>query len=986
MANVLHWTIEFIQNNPFGGYVTGDVLQIYYDADLDPTPVQSSTAGISVYKNGVHITSGNDVNVIGNGVLGFNDFITTNHNPLICNTTTKVKVYRIMSFPYGAKNIFPGDPSCAISDACDLIVVGIPTVTPASNETSMDGSLTVVAQSSRAIQYKLNSPFVYGDGTGQSTGVFAGLAHGNYRIYIRDSANCSTDVIVTVPTIPAITDDNIYYICEYDDYIGGRSKILILQRGYTEDPIEVCGSDDPFNLLLRGEGDNDKFTRVFSTQGNLNLTSTIDFQFGSIYTNEPGKFRMDYYKDYNDGNGYVLVWRGNVLPKQYQENYKAPPYYVQIVASDGLPSLQELQLIHDDGTLFYGSIKKIELIAYCLKKTGIELPIRCAINLYADDMLKTDSDDPLDQGYVDFDTYYIEYRSPTLMDVLKHTLAPYGARLIQFNGYWNIVRVEELRGEYDYREFDKDGIYVTNNSYNPVIDVSPPSSVHDLNWSDCDQNLELRQGYGKIRIVYKLGLVSNILRNGDFRLKPVFDEVTQKYDLVVDTFGFQLINGGENLNQGYEDLREGNVSYLMEGNQLSTTDNGESYLISVPYSFRMGSTNTLKIIIRYKIPTPLDILFFPLNLPYQKVRVVVKFGNLYLQSAGNWTSNYNEITFYINEFDKYIDAEILANQPAVSYATNENEFTIRVFHSYLGHAEFDSTTDLKTKVTVNLAEGSRTEAVVSSNNYYYTLQNNTDAENIPLIVRPNDYNAGTNPYQWIWDGIQRPAAGSFVGSKSSHWIDKIQVQFLDNGALPIDTIIHENKAESNNPDIFETELIHGSYTELVKTTIIFQNPNPLNIGPAGNIPISPFLPPLSSGVPIEVIQSVLAGNLIYRGYIRDSSGEGFETWARDGIAESATLHAILARSMASQYKRTHRKITGTLYGNTKYLTFLNTLKEVLDDNRLYIPMSMTIYDKTNKYNGEFIELIDITSDAGSGGGGEAPFTSGFTTGFGGGFD
>lgn len=981
MANILFYRIEFLgPNSVYGDYTTGDVVELYFD--------DTTIFGTVVTKNGSPISSGASI-FPGSQVYK----VETNINPIVCAGTSLVSGARIASFPYLQIGYLFDHPSCPINPGdpppviCDLVVVGIPAVTKASTLTSMDGSLTISAQSTRAIQYKLSSDFVYGDGTGQTSGMFTGLARGNYRIFIRDAANCGTSVLVGVPVETIIDDDKQYYVCEYDDYIGGRSKIVILKRDYDGDPIEVCGSGDPFNLMLRGEGESDKFIPVFSTQGNLNITSRINFQFGSIYTNDPDEFRMNYYKDYNDGNGYVLAWRGKVLPKQYQEDYKSPPYYVQITATDGLAGLQEIQLLQDDGTLFYGSIKAIELIAYCLKKTGIELPIRCAINLYASPMFQTDSDDPLDQSYVDFDTYYIAFRSPTLMDVLKHILATYGARLLQCNACWNIVRVEELRGVYDFREFDKDGVYVSNDSFDPLISINPPSTDHNLNWADCNQNLELRQGYGKIRVIYKLGLTDNILRNGDFRVKPIFDEATQKYKLLVDTFGFQLVNGGEVLNQGYEDLGSGNVAYLIEGPQLlPITDNGESYLISSTYPFKMGSTNTLKIIVRYKIPTPLDILFFPINVPYQKVRIVVKFGNLYLQSGGNWTANYNEITYYITEYDKYIDAEIIATQPNSTYATSSHDFTIRIFHSYVGHSEFESTADLKDKVTVNLAEGSRTELYYDPPyNYFYTLQNNTDAENIPLIIRPDDYNAGTNPYQWIWDGYQRPGKTSLTGSKSSHWIDKIQVQFLDNGVLPIDTIIHENNAESNNPDVFEVELIHGSYAELVKTTIIYQNPNPF-ILVGLDIPISPLTPPLTSGVPIEIIQSVLAGNLIYRGFFRDADGEGYENWKRDGINELSTLHAILARSMASQYKRTHRKITGTLYGNTAYLKFINTLKEVLDEDRLYIPMSMTIYDKTNKYNGEFLELIDITQGAGSGGGGEAPFTSGFTTGYGGGFD
>src|SRR5690606_3402998 len=102
------------------------------------------------------------------------------------------------------------------------------------------------------------------------------------------------------------------------------------------------------------------------------------------------------------------------------------------------------------------------LIAYILKKTGLNLNIRVGINLYAVGMDTTDADDPLDQAYVDCDTYYINTNDPTLDYVLRQILESFGACIIQEFGVWNIVRVEERVGEYDYREFNADGDYVGN--------------------------------------------------------------------------------------------------------------------------------------------------------------------------------------------------------------------------------------------------------------------------------------------------------------------------------------------------------------------------------------------------------------------------------------------------------------------------------------------------------------------------------------------
>ncbi len=57
----LVWTIAFNDTNPQGDYVNGDVIDIYYDSDLDTSPGVNPKAGLSVKKNGVVITSGADI-------------------------------------------------------------------------------------------------------------------------------------------------------------------------------------------------------------------------------------------------------------------------------------------------------------------------------------------------------------------------------------------------------------------------------------------------------------------------------------------------------------------------------------------------------------------------------------------------------------------------------------------------------------------------------------------------------------------------------------------------------------------------------------------------------------------------------------------------------------------------------------------------------------------------------------------------------------
>ncbi len=62
MSAVKIFTFIFTANNPSGTFVSGDVMDVYYDTASDLSPGMNHTSnGYTVYKNGVQITSGNYV-------------------------------------------------------------------------------------------------------------------------------------------------------------------------------------------------------------------------------------------------------------------------------------------------------------------------------------------------------------------------------------------------------------------------------------------------------------------------------------------------------------------------------------------------------------------------------------------------------------------------------------------------------------------------------------------------------------------------------------------------------------------------------------------------------------------------------------------------------------------------------------------------------------------------------------------------------------
>ncbi|HEY0741808.1 MAG TPA: hypothetical protein VGD40_10105 [Chryseosolibacter sp.] len=980
MANVPVHKIQFVGSNPFGEFAIGDELTFYYDNTVDPNSSNVSE-GITVYKNGVLMSSG--------AMISLNSFI--NSGVLVeknlegdgtCNGTYLIQHARLdTNFPYLINVALADYPGCAINaPTCNLFIVGVPQIVNATAPTSADGEILVQASSSLAMQFKLNSDFVYGDGSGQSTGEFIGLVPGQYRVYVRDSANCFANVQVTVGV------SNEYGPLYRLDYTNPRtgipSRIDIAKRDYLGSVTDVVCQEETFERSLTGEASLNKFETILATKAVFKLISTIDEQFQGLYTNSPDEFRIYFYK----GLGLPLRGVYKVLPQQYEEDFTKAPYPVMVIATDGLPTLKDFAFLQGDGQRFHGSLKAIELLAYVLKKTGLRLNIRVGINMYATGMDTAASSDPLDQAYVDTDNYYINNPSPTLDYVLREIIKPYGASIIQEYGVWNIVRVEEKVAEYDYREFDPDGVYVSNSSYDPIVHVKARSESNRFVFSGTNAKKILCPGYGKIRCVYKLGLRDNILENGDFRLKATYSQLYNGYFHELDTFGFQLVQTALTpiastwepvagpilqLYQSGSKFDVNSVAWKIEGGPLNR---GYDYIQSDSYNVKMGLNNTLKIKIRFKVPAPVafGLGAITIPIPYQRVRMRVKYGDYYLLGDGTWTTEENIITFFITEFEKYTEQEIVAVQPHPD-ATSGYDFDVRIYHSFMYYAEFGSWDDLRAEPTYSnvtseplLPTGTKTEAYdiddANGNNLrYYELEETTEDEAEPSILRPLDYHPTNNPRQWVMKKRIVPyITNSFI---SPFWIDYITVEFLTDGTRSYDAIIREVNAEPRNKNMLDVEVCHGSYQSLISTIPVWD----YGIGK---------LTTESQALLTLVTSSVLSADILYAGYFRKADGTGWETWTRDGMPEMASMHEILLRQYAAQYNRSWRKLVCTLYSDDRDFSLIDVIRVASDGDRIYLPISPTIEDKSNTVSGEFLELMDASPSGTT----ASAFTKGFSFG------
>jgi hypothetical protein len=966
MAEVKYNTITFLTNNPHGTFVTGDVLTLFIETDevintgfeaITGIPIPT-TIGVKVKKNDVLITSGP---VIGRPSMGTVQLAF--HDPLICNGDKLIHTNNVfLDFPYLKYTTLTNSFCVVDAPVCDLSLSGVVKVTPASAQNINDGEIEIIATSSYSIEYSLGN-FEYG--TGQSSGVFTDLYPGDYRIYIKDANNCSVDVLVNVTFNDTF---NILFRLKYTDFAGFNTKIDIQKRAYIGSYEEICGSDIPLTLQLRGEGSMDKFLSILSVQADINLMSISESQFIQLYTGDRNLFRVIIYKNEQ------IIFVGKVLPFIYSEIVKNAPYDINVVATDGLPTLKDFKFYQRDGLRYEGPIKLIKLIALCLIKTDLLLNIRVAINLYAEGMNTTDSDDPLDQAFVDASCFYLVESDATLEFVLQSILDAFGARIVQWDGFWNIIRVDELGEAYDYREFDSDGEYISNGTINPLINIDFPGMGEVI--TKAFPVLELRPGYGRIGVRYRLGLKENILRNGDFSVTAEFNPIESVYEPKINLSGWKIELSSYTLLNQVEIIDSNNVALKWghEPELLSDTNAGNAFIQSEPYFVQMGTTDKLHFKIRYKISHPINVTT---QFRYVKIRVMVKYGSYYLTKDGVWTLTENNVDFFARAVNGYLESEIEINSPTRLQGTSLTgmDLFVRVYHATPYFYQFKSEAALKAFPTVGLQDGYKTELRISFGfdeyqtvdyQYYYELgpDNTTGAVVFPNIIQPTDYHETTNNRRWI---LKEKIPITSVSPQTEFIVDYISLIFK--AGTPIDTIVRSTGGERGNLERLDKDIIIGS---------------------SGSLIISEYILPGGLGTYSLQTTTVLSSDLIYSGWLRDVNGSPWDFWARDGISESDKLHGVLLRMLSKQYNRSWRLLRATLISKTQTIGMINSFREVNDGNRRYIPISVTLDDKRNEYSCELLELMGVYSDTdtegGSDGSGTAPFTSAFTTGFGSGYN
>lgn len=219
----------------------------------------------------------------------------------------------------------------------------------------------------------------------------------------------------------------IKYKFRFDSANGVLYTVNLLKDGYSGDvTVRPLGKSPVIRMQEDG---------VFrATSCNLVLECQTDGEFAELYTSDPLKYRIDIFRGGTIGVAGTKIWSGFVATEIYSEPDIAPPYDVNITATDGLGVLKEY-------TFESRGLQKVrEQIGFFLRKTGLDQGLYCAASM------GPTSGTPVtlfDSVSINMDYMVGE----NCYDVFAELLRSFHLTVTSYGGKWLILRETDVAGK-----------------------------------------------------------------------------------------------------------------------------------------------------------------------------------------------------------------------------------------------------------------------------------------------------------------------------------------------------------------------------------------------------------------------------------------------------------------------------------------------------------------------------------------------------------
>ena len=207
---------------------------------------------------------------------------------------------------------------------------------------------------------------------------------------------------------------------------GDEVDIFLLQRDYSgQKHIRALGRAP----ILKRERNG----CILGTSLEIFAECRVDGEFAELYTSDAYEYKVEVYKR------QILQWTGFVSPELYAEPDIAPPYDVQIIATDGLGELKNYDFAAYDRPKSYQAY-----IESMLEHTGLALAVDVVSDLQYYDEGWSDANG-LESIVVDLS----HKAGENCYDILQAMLTSVNACITQQDGNWTVIRESDL---YSWRD------------------------------------------------------------------------------------------------------------------------------------------------------------------------------------------------------------------------------------------------------------------------------------------------------------------------------------------------------------------------------------------------------------------------------------------------------------------------------------------------------------------------------------------------------
>lgn len=194
---------------------------------------------------------------------------------------------------------------------------------------------------------------------------------------------------------------------------------------------------------------------ILGTSLEIYAECKVDGEFSQLYTSSADEFLVEVYRS------RVLLWTGFVSPELYSEPDIAPPYDVQIIATDGLGELKNYDFVQGGNPRsFLGHLNAM------LAHTSLDLGVEAVSSLeYYDDGWSGNT------GMMSVVTDMSHREGEDCYEVMQSMLSSVNAVITQQEGKWMVIRESDmhvLAGDLGPVAFGA----MTDNSWWPVGNLS----------------------------------------------------------------------------------------------------------------------------------------------------------------------------------------------------------------------------------------------------------------------------------------------------------------------------------------------------------------------------------------------------------------------------------------------------------------------------------------------------------------------------------